>query len=127
MVLTRTSFTSYGVFGELIDDDNNTYDTLEHAYPTGEGFAPKLPPGVYVCKRGTHQLHESIPFETFEITGVPGHSGILFHVGNYNSNSDGCVLLGLGVDHAMITHSKTAFAQFMAALTGIHEFCLEVR
>ncbi len=124
MTLTRESTKSSGVFGIL---EPLGLHTLEHAYPTGDGFKAKLPTGTYTCKRGMHKLHDGVPFETFEIMGVPGHTGILFHVGNFNSDSEGCVLLGLDADHTMVRHSKPAFAKFMEHCKGINEFTLEVR
>jgi Family of unknown function (DUF5675) len=123
MKLQRTRYTADGIFGWLLDSSGNgTAHTLEHSYD----LKPKLPAGTYKCVRGKHQLHGGIPFETFEVTGVAGHSGILFHVGNYNKDSDGCILLGAGTLPGMITNSRLAFALFMDSLRGINEFTLEV-
>ena len=69
--------------------------TLEHAYFFNGAYTPKLHNGVYTCVRGPHRLHGMIDFfSTFEITKVSGHSGILFHWGNYNEDSEGCILTG---------------------------------
>jgi hypothetical protein len=72
------------------------------------------------------------PFTTFEITGVPGHSNILFHIGNYNKDSEGCVLLGRGITEAqsgdqMITMSNTTFKYFMDNQAGVDTFILTVK
>lgn len=127
-----------GVYGELFQEDNSLVGvTLEHAYPTKEAasyvsYNPKLQDGVYTCVRGQHKLHDAIPFETFEITGVKGHSGILFHVGNYNKDSEGCVLLGRRILHnpdaegRMISSSRNTFNKFMDIQKGINEFTLTV-
>jgi uncharacterized protein (TIGR02145 family) len=32
------------------------------------------------------------------LTGVPGRTGVLIHIGNYPWNSKGCILLGTGID-----------------------------
>ena len=121
-----------GVFSRLYLNDEKFAVTIEHAF---EGvdmqFAPKLPrPGWYRCVRGMHQLEHGPRFETFEITGVPGHRGILFHVGNFNRNSDGCVLLGerLHTESEMwwIDNSLNTFTRFMAANADVDEFDLEV-
>lgn len=105
--------------------------SLEHAYSDGRGqYFGKVPPGTYICERGTHELHDKVPFETFEVMGVPGHSGILFHHGNWNKDSDGCFLLGLdfaapgGAD--MVTSSDKAFSAFMALQEGVDTFKLRV-
>jgi hypothetical protein len=71
------------------------------------------------------------PFETFEITGVPDHTGILLHPGNYDGDSSGCVLLGQNIitqpnGIQMITNSHHAFEDVMNSLVGITEFQLTV-
>lgn len=136
MKLTRTDYLETGIFGFLADEYGaNMYCTLEHAYPivpdggsASTNYAPKLPNGIYECIRGMHQLQDMIaPFETFEITGVPGHTNILFHSGNFNSDSAGCVLLGMArIGNSEITSSKIAFQKFMEEMTGIDSFELEV-
>ncbi len=130
--LIHKDFLPDGIFGELTDG-NLLFHTLEHAYYTENGdgsYAPKLQPGVYKCVRGPHKLHNTPVFETFEVTGVKGHSGILFHVGNFNADSDGCILLGKtqtrDKKHHFIGQSKVAFKEFMDLLTGINEFTLTV-
>jgi hypothetical protein len=129
MTLIRNDFREDGIFGVLLDDlGNQIAVTLEHAYVQADSsYQPKLGKGMYQCMRGEHQLAGmSQPFETFEITGVPGHTDILFHRGNYNADSAGCVLLGNAVSENMITNSKLAFYSFMVKLNGIDTFTLTV-
>lgn len=133
MVLIRKDFKMDGVFGELRDENGNLIAvTLEHAYPNGAGkINPKVPSGIYTCKRGEHKLENAQPFETFEIEGVDGHYGILFHKGNFNRDSSGCVLLGaqrstLPTGEHMITSSKTAFEFFLTQQEGCDSFKLNV-
>lgn len=62
---------------------------------------------------------------------VPNHTGILFHVGNYNDDSNGCILLGrvcVGSEKGtMITASRMTFDRFMLDLEGIEYFPLIVK
>lgn len=132
LTLTRNKFRPDGVFSTLTNDLGEVVAfTLEHSYDN----LPKLQPGAYTCVRGQHQLHHmTAPFETFEIKGVIGHSNILFHWGNYNADSDGCVLLGEKVVPAakaanaalMVTNSKVTFAKFMELQQGVDSFTLSV-
>lgn len=122
-----------GVFGELSTwEGEDIGQTLEHAYKKideesgNEFYAPKLEEGVYLCVKGTHRLADLVPFETFEITGVKGHKGILFHAGNYNDDSSGCVLLGEKRVEDMLIRSKKTFTKFMSMLKDVNEFYLEV-
>ena len=133
MILTINKTGLYGVFGELKTDDGKHFCyVLTHAYSDGASFVAKVPPGMYICKRGTHQLESGGPFETFEVTGVPpfqGQSvtGILFHKGNYQTDSHGCLLLGAGVSATCIYGSKVAFEAFMAIQQGVDQFTLVVQ
>ncbi len=136
--LARTDFLQTGIFGNLYNDDRSLYlSTLEHAFPVipdsaslSTSWAPILQPGQYTCVLGEHQLLHGGPFQAYQITNVPGHSGVLFHIGNYNKDSDGCVLLGMGKlsDKIgdMLTLSDKAFTLFMNFMNGIETFPLTV-
>lgn len=130
LTLIRKEYREDGIFSSLIAESGGKIaDTLEHSYDK----KPKLPTGEYRCVRGKHRLHSMTQdFETFEITGVPDHSGILFHIGNSNKDSDGCVLLGATTiispnGSQVIVKSKVTFQIFMELQKDINEFQLTVR
>lgn len=133
-ILIRKEKRCDGIFSVLTNESATSMlaITLEHAYRNDDGtYSPKLPNGVYTCVRGTHQLHDGKPFITFEITNVPGHTGVLFHIGNYNEDSEGCVLVGKGYGWKddggkMIVDSGKAFKAFMDLQTCIDSFTLTV-
>jgi hypothetical protein len=134
LTLTRFESRADGIFGMLTDAvGQRIAHTLEHAYDDGQGgWTAKIPAGTFTCVRGDHLLDGmTTPFSTFEITGVPGHTGLLFHWGNYNSDSEGCVLLGYSEVDAggrrMITASRASFARFMQLQAGQDSFQLVVR
>lgn len=139
LVLTRLFNEIDGAFSRIDSEDNSFQCVgLEHAYDSGNGdgsYSPKLQAGTYTCKRSMHRLHGMTQdFETFQIMDVPGHSNILFHWGNYNDDSDGCVLLGRRMvpnpDSSgtnMITSSKNTFNAFMDAQKGVDTFTLTVK
>lgn len=136
LTLNRTKASGDGIFGEILDDKFNfLFVSLEHAYSDPDKpfiYITKIPAGEYVCKVGEHCLKEGEPkFMTFEVTGVPGHTGILFHTGNYNCDSEGCILLGLQIGNKkdggkMITQSRQAFKRFIDIQEGVNEFKLKV-
>jgi hypothetical protein len=133
LTLSRHKFRADGIFGEVTDEAYQLVCvTLEHAYPADTvGFLPKVPAGKYTCVRGTHKLHDNIPFETFEIMGVPGHTGILFHQGNYDKDSEGCVLVGQQIGYQenkslMIMQSRDAFKKFLDLQDGVDSFQLTI-
>ena len=128
--LKRNSFTKDGVFGQFLDDSGvHICYTLEHAYPQPNGgYTPKLQEGVYTCVYGSHMLHSGA-IDTFEITGVAGHQGILIHYGNFNNDSEGCVLVGQEIltqgGTNYVSNSRNTWRDLMNHL-GTASFQLEV-
>lgn len=126
--LTRNDFRADGIFSTLTDEQDNVLAvTLEHSFNN----LPVIPSGIYLCVRGDHYLHGmTTPFSTFEITGVEGHVGLLFHWGNFNKDSEGCVLVGEAIGKSggaeMITNSRVTFEKLMTLLTGVDQFILTV-
>lgn len=132
-ILKRTGKHPDGIFGEFFFENEGRFCvTLEHAYQQADGsYEAKIPPGEYLCLRGMHWIHKGAPFETFEISGVPMHHGLLFHAGNFNRDSAGCVLIGRSVatideGEEIITGSRDRFSDFMARLDGVNRFDLDV-
>lgn len=128
--LTHNRFCPEGIFGELMAKDGKFVAyTLEHSYDN----KPKLADGTYTCVRGPHRLHGMTQdFITFEIKGVPNFNGlpvtgVLFHWGNYDKDSEGCVLIGSSETPTMITNSRQTWSDFMKSLDGIDSFLLTVK
>lgn len=140
--LERFLTSSHGVFGQLRPDDPAAVKRM-HMY-TGEeeslGNKPRvscIPAGTYSCER---RFYNKGGYWTFEVTGVPGRSNILFHKGNTEEDSQGCILLGLGVGvldvidedtrrrvpKLGVTQSGLAFSLFMTRLKDVDEFKLIV-
>ena len=135
--LKYTAYRQDGIFGQFTfeTDDAPFCVTVTHAFPSevsGATYVPIVLPGTYTCQRGTHQLDNGGPFETFEIMGVEGHGGLLFHPGNYNKDSKGGQLVGEAIAHydaagdEMVTNSKATFLKWMARLDGVQSFNLVV-
>lgn len=134
LTLTRKEFLTNGVLSELISEDGCFVAlVIERTYANkGKKSRPKLKHGEYTCVKGMHRLASmEKDFETFEVSGVTGHTGILFHVGNYPEDSDGCLLVGRGIGYRkngekMICDSRKKFAEFMEMLKDHSEFTLKV-
>lgn len=141
MIAVRTDFRQDGIFSNLFaankPEEIFCY-SLEHAYndqPPGNipNWKPKVPPGLYLCVLGDHRLHSmKTSFKTYMITGVAGHTNLLFHKGNIDNDSDGCSCLGLAESYDQhgakdVISSGLAFDKFMAFHGGESHFWLTVK
>lgn len=126
-LLKRSVYDSLGIFGTIVSDDNKTQlVTCEHAFEQADGsYAPAVPAGTYVCQR---RRSPKFGYEVFILEEVPGHDFIEIHSGNFNSDSDGCILLGITYNAAakMITASRAAFLKFMEVESELDSFTLTI-
>ena len=100
--------------------------TLEDYWRFNKPNVSCIPAGQYLCKR----YHSKKYPNTFEVTGVEGRSKILFHSGNTEKDTKGCILIGsryglLGSRHAIL-RSKIVFDKFIKALGDDYEFILTI-
>ena len=132
--LVRVSIAPEGAFSVLLQDGVPLGPVaLERTYPVASSMPRgpqflKIPAGRYRCKR-TRFLRGG--YETFEITGVVGHSRLLFHAGNVEDDSEGCVLVGqrfgrVGSNPGVLS-SRMGFAEFMQSMGRREVFDLLVR
>jgi len=115
-----------GTFGVMTINGVAACVTLEPYSRDNASNVSCIPTGQYMCKRYSSPKHPN----TFEITGVQGRSYVLFHAGNIDSHSAGCVLLGsefgmLGDDHAILESGK-AFDRFMNHFEDVNQFKLTI-
>ncbi len=139
MKLIRTAFRPDGIFGRLYNDHGVPLCyTLEHSFAQLDGsWLPKVAVGTYKCVRGQHQLASMTkPFTTFEVTGVPPFdgnavTGILFHMGNFDKDSEGCILVGRNIlkqadGSQIVSNSVHTFEDVMNAWSQLNEFQLVI-
>ena len=54
-----------------------------------------------------------------EVIGIAGHSGLRIHVGNYPSDTKGCILIGQKGTDCSVINSSLAYRQFCAVLSEL--------
>lgn len=121
LTISRTHFKpDLGIFGVM------DFDGIPFAV-TLENYKSRIPKGEYTCKRS---FYYNGGYDTFEII-VPNRTRILFHKGNWQEDSEGCVLIGenfyLLNNKTGIGDSKHGFEEYMGKLIGIDEHKLVVR
>lgn len=122
IILTRKIQNGAATLGRLVVPSGAFWFTLENPKrPTP--VDDRIPPGFYICKRV-----DSPKFgDTFEVTKVPGRSHILFHSGNKEKDTLGCILLGKASNSVdEIYRSRVAFREFMTYFVNVDEFPLRV-
>ena len=103
------------------DDDHFSLSTLENPWLDNEPYISCIPKGSHTCKRVDSPRYGN----TFQVIDVLGRTHILFHWGNWEKNTLGCVLVGChnnGKD--MILQSRKGFGRFMRHTEDVDEFLL---
>jgi hypothetical protein len=118
--ITREKFTDKQTLGTLVlnDDEGNklfTCKTLELAWNENKKNESCIPLGDYkVAPRQSAKYNKH-----FHILDVPGRTFILIHVGNYYTQTKGCILVGRGIadingdSYKDVTSSKDTLKKFI--------------
>ncbi len=126
MILKRIASTPRGTFGVLIIATYPFAVTLENPWLDNEVMVSCIPLGKYICRR-----IDSPKFgNTFEVTDVEGRTHILFHKGNTEEDTSGCILVGeeygfLGGERAVLASSR-GYNEFMNMHKGSQSFELSI-
>ena len=120
--IIRVERSEDGLIGVLTIDGKADCWTMQ---PDERDSHFSVPVGNYLCKR----FHGKKWQDTFEII-VAGHSALLFHIGNREDDSEGCLLLGeevgeLNGKRAVLASGK-AFMEFMKKMGSDQEFNLVI-
>lgn len=120
--LKRIAENKDGTFGVLIDGDVPFSLTCEDRWRDNKKNISCIPYGSYICKR----VKSSRFGNTFEITDVPNRTHILFHTGNTELNTHGCILIGerfeYYIDRVAVLSSKVGFQEFLKRTRDIDKF-----
>lgn len=133
LTLERFAATQHGVIGRI-----GQWFTLEEENLDNLRNISCIPAGMYKCKRS---FYNKGGYPTFWVTNVPNRSNILFHKGNTEEDTQGCILLGneLGAlivpdednkgvrtPKIAVLRSGEAFSEFMRSLDKVDEFELHI-
>lgn len=127
ITIKRVSYLPEGAFGVLLE--NNVPFALTGELPWINNLPNKscIPIGKYICKRVVSPKFGN----TFEITGVPKRSNILFHKGNVpKKDSRGCIIIAekfgtIGLNVAVLSAGE-GFSEFLDRMKDVEGFELEI-
>lgn len=112
LILIRVTRTEHGVFGVLLRRQTPFAVTLEPEDKNNERGISCIPAGVYYC-----EPYNSPKFGwTYQVKNVPNRDYILFHAGNTEDDTEGCILIGESFGEL---HKKTAI---LDSQKGFREF-----
>lgn len=127
LILLRVAYILDGTFGVLFDGDIPFCLTLEREWRNNEKNVSCIPRSKYICKR-----IESPKFgDTFEVLNVSGRTDILFHKGNIEDDSHGCIIIGEQFHtykgKISLKASREGYAEFHRILNPDDWFELEIK
>ena len=126
IIIKRIAENDDGVFGVIVDTVTPFALTLENPDLNNLRNKSCIPVGEYICTRYSSEKYP----DTFIVKDVPGRSYILFHVGNTDDDTAGCILVAeeFGFLHGetAILSSRKGFNEFMERLEGFDRFLLKI-
>ena len=112
LVLLRVENLDIVTRGVLLAEGKFLCLTLENPWRDNEVNVSCVPEGLYTVVKYYSHRHG----ETFKVIDVPGRSGIIFHKGNVEEDTEGCILLGMEIGtiegRPAVMQSKTAMERF---------------
>ncbi len=124
MILKRIALTKWGTFGVLLYSGCPFAITLEREWKDNQPNISCIPAGAYTCKRVMSPTFGN----TFEVMDVPKRSHILFHKGNLQDDSHGCILVGEQYGDLWgnpgVLASRKGFSEFLEKLADVEVFQL---
>lgn len=135
MVLVRVADNGIATYGVLVHADTAFAVTLERPWRDNRRRESCIPAGGYDVSRcrasPDYHFKDSPQFgDTFQVRNVPGRSQILFHRGNIDDDTHGCILIGESFNPVLgkpgITASREGFAEFLHIMGQVDHFRLEI-
>jgi len=130
LTLTRKIFTPKSTIGELSIDGEffcYTLEDLDRGLNQSDNIATimvkkvfgvtAIPTGIYrVIMDMSARFKKIMPL----IVDVKGFAGVRIHVGNYPTDTEGCILCGMGYAPDKLINSKDAITQLYALLNSAY-------
>jgi hypothetical protein len=108
LLLIRDTFTKESTIGELFINGERICDTLENPWLDNQRTISCIPEGEYPVRLRTARESATRDYLHLLIQDVPNRDFILVHRGNFPSQTQGCLLVGLGTEQNVVNNSRLA-------------------
>jgi len=122
LLLIRDTFTSKSVIGKLYCNGEFIAHTLELPWKDNQKSVSCIPEGRYKCRIRLARESATRDYVHLLVQDVPDRSYILFHYGNFPSDTKGCILTGTHRAQSpdKILESRVAHPYLMDYILGNH-------
>ena len=108
LLLIRNTFSKKSTIGELFLNGERICDTLENPWQDNQRNISCIPEGVYPVRLRLPRESATRDYLHLLVQEVPNRDFILVHRGNFPSQTQGCLLVGLGTEQDVVHNSTLA-------------------
>ena len=108
LLLIRDTFSKESTIGELFLNGERICDTLENSWQDNQRNISCIPEGVYPVRLRLPRESGTRDYLHLLVQEVPNRDFILVHRGNFPSQTQGCILVGLGTEQDVVHNSVLA-------------------
>ena len=108
LLLIRNTFSKKSTIGELFLNGERICDTLENPWVDNQRNISCIPEGVYPVRLRLPRESATRDYLHLLVQEVPNRDFILVHRGNFPSQTQGCILVGLGTEQDVVHNSVLA-------------------
>jgi len=119
LLIIRDTFTDESTIGELFLNSERLCDTLENPWLDNQKNISCIPVGEYPVRLRLARESATKNYLHLLIQDVPNRNYVLFHRGNTNADTQGCVLVGLGSQQDFVSNSVLAMDLLMKEIVNL--------
>tara|TARA_R110001632_G_scaffold207909_1_gene332132 strand:+ start:470 stop:892 length:423 start_codon:yes stop_codon:yes gene_type:complete len=119
LLLIRDTFTEESTLGELFINGERICDTLENPWLDNQRNISCIPEGEYPVRIRYPRESGTRDYLHLLIQDVPNREWVLVHIGNFPSQTQGCVLVGLGSKQNVVNNSRLAMDLLMKEIINL--------
>ena len=108
LLLIRDTFSKVSTLGELFLNGERMCDTLENPWIDNQRNISCIPEGVYPVRLRYPRESGTRDYLHLLVQDVPNRDFILVHRGNFPSQTQGCLLVGIGTEQDVVHNSVLA-------------------